>query len=89
MRIDLKDPIQASIATLVVSFALFALVLWGLKPQWVQRTDHKGNAQLSVPRLIAFAIAFSLVASIVSLLLTSQKPGRVVIDQSLFAGYYY
>jgi hypothetical protein len=89
MRVDLKDPIQASIAMLVGSFAMFTLVLWVLNPHWVQRTDHKGNSKLSVPHLIVFSSAFSLVAAITTLLLTAQKPGRVVIDHSRFAGYYY
>jgi hypothetical protein len=89
MRIDLKDPIQASMVTLVASWIMFTLVIWGIKPQWVQRTDHKGNAQLSVPRLITFAGSFSLVAAIMILLMTSQTPDRVIIDQSRFPGYYY
>jgi hypothetical protein len=89
MQIDLKDPIQASMVTLVASFTMFTLALWGLKPQWIQRTDDKGNAQLSIPRLITFALSFSLVAAIMALLMTSQKPDRVIIDQSRFAGYYY
>lgn len=70
---NLQDPTQISLLTFVVSFVFYALVLYLIKPPWIQLIDRKGGKMVLSNQLLgSYAATFALVTAILALLLSSK-----------------
>ena len=75
LQFNLKNPMVISLFALVSSFLFFSLVLYLLKPNFVQIIDKNGNSYISNNIIISFSSTFALVTAVTSLVLASSKYG--------------
>jgi hypothetical protein len=89
MHIDWTNPTKMALISLGISFVLFVFALWILNPKCINKIDENGNEKVSIPLLISFSAVFALVTAIITLLVVSQKSGRIITTESAFSGYYH
>jgi hypothetical protein len=79
---NLQDPTQISLCVFIASFLFYILVLFLIKPSWVQIIDRKvGKLVISTQLLTTYSVTFALVTSILALLLASNyffKPNELL-----------
>lgn len=96
--IDTKTPISIAIYTLVISFILFIILFYIVKPSWVQIVILNQNDEkpvISNILVISYSITFSLVCAIAAVLFCKTKKNNPYgqniiepIDTTLFSNFY-
>ena len=82
--IDFKDSLQVVIFSLVVSFLFFIIILHFIRPSWVITINDLSLPVVSPKLVIYFSSIFSLVVTIMVLLLVFNKGG---VRYSLSSGF--
>lgn len=71
---DKKDPVKMALMTLFVSFIFILSILYLAKPSWVQIINQNtGKTLISWQLIVSYSVTFSLVISIATLLIISNK----------------
>ena len=96
--IDTKNPLTIATYTLVISFIIFVILLYIVKPSWVQIVILKNNDDKTVISnilVISYSITFSLVCAIAAVLFCKTKKNNPYgqniiepIDTTLFSNFY-
>jgi hypothetical protein len=71
-KLDINNSKNASILSLFISFIIIFIVMLLIKPHCIQIIDRKGIKTISIKILISYSLTFSLVISIIVLLLKTQ-----------------
>ena len=81
--IDTKNPISIAIYSSVISFVFFVVLLYIIKPSWIQIKNNKNDTSISWILLTSYSITFSLVCAITALLCCTSKKSDTNIIQKI------
>jgi uncharacterized membrane protein YeaQ/YmgE (transglycosylase-associated protein family) len=72
MKLDWNNPEQLTAISLIVSFVGFMIFIYLWKPSWVCNEKYKISKKL----LVSFSLTFSLIVSIIVLLIYSKRENK-------------